>query len=53
MQWLQDPNQSNVNILNTVRLKASRLFRNKKKENLKAKIKELETNNNNKNTRDV
>jgi hypothetical protein len=53
VQWLEDPNKSIVNILNTVRLKASRLVRNRKREYLKAKIKELETNNNNKNTRDV
>ena len=43
MQWLQDSNQSNVNNLNIVRHEASRRFRNKKKENLKAKIDELET----------
>ena len=32
MQWLQDPNQSNVNNLNNVRREASIHFRNKKKE---------------------
>jgi hypothetical protein len=42
MQWLQNPNQSNVDNLNTVRREASRHFRNKKKEYLKAKINELE-----------
>ena len=30
MQWLQDPNQSNVNNLNNVRREDSRHFRNKK-----------------------
>jgi len=44
MQWLQDPNQSNVDNLNNVRTEASRHFRNHKKEYLKAKIDELETN---------
>ena len=43
MEWLQDPNQSNVDILNNVRCEASRYFRNKKKKPLKAKIGELET----------
>jgi len=53
VQWVQDSNQNNVNNLNTVRLKASKLVRNKKREYLKAKIKELGMNNNNKHTRDV
>jgi hypothetical protein len=43
-QWLQLPNQSNVDNLNNVRHEASRYFRNKKKEYLKAKIEELEIN---------
>jgi hypothetical protein len=42
--WLQDPNQSNVDNPNSVRREASRHCRNKKKEYLKAKIDELETN---------
>jgi hypothetical protein len=53
MQWLQNPNQSNVDNLNNVRSEASRHFRNKKKEYLKAKINELETNSKNKNIRDL
>jgi hypothetical protein len=53
MQWLQNPNQSNVDNLNNVRHEASRHFRNKKKEYLKAKIKKLETNSKNKNIRDL
>jgi predicted RNA-binding protein Jag len=44
IQWEKDPNQHNVDNLNNVRSKASRHFRNKKKEYLKAKIEELETN---------
>ena len=44
MQWLQDPNQSNVDSLNNVSSEASRHFRNKKKECLKAKIDKRETN---------
>jgi hypothetical protein len=41
MQWIQDPSQSNVDNLNNVRYDASRHFRHKNKEDLKAKIKEL------------
>jgi hypothetical protein len=43
IQWLQDPNQSNADNPNNIRHEASRHFRNKKKENLKAKFDELET----------
>jgi hypothetical protein len=43
MQWLQDPNNSNVDNLNNIRSEASRDFMNKTKEYLKAKIGELET----------
>jgi len=53
MQWLQDPNQSNVYNLNNVKHEASRHFRNKMKEYLKAKIDELETNSKIKNIRDL
>jgi hypothetical protein len=38
MQWLQDPNQSNIGNINNVRHENSRPFRNKKKQCLKAKI---------------
>jgi len=31
MQWIQDPSQSNVDILNNVRCEVSRHFRDKKK----------------------
>ena len=37
MEWLQDPNQSNVDNLNDVRCEVRRYFRNKKKEYLKEK----------------
>ena len=43
MQWVQDPSQSNVDNLNSVRREVSRHFRNKKKAYLRAKIEELET----------
>jgi len=46
MQWIQDPSQSNVDILNNVRREVSRHFRNKKKAYLRAEIEELETNSN-------
>ena len=52
MQWVQDPSQSIVENRNNIRLEANRHFRNKKKEYLKAKIEELETNNRIKNIRD-
>jgi hypothetical protein len=41
MQGLQDPNQSNVDSLNSVRREASRHYRNKKKEYLKIKLMNL------------
>jgi hypothetical protein len=53
MQWLQDPNQSNVDNLNSLRYEASRHFRKKKREYLIAKINELETKYKNKNIRDL
>ena len=43
MQWLQDPNQSNVDNLKNIRHGASRHCRNKKKKYLIDKIDELET----------
>jgi hypothetical protein len=52
MQWVQDPNQSNVNNLDNGRREASRHCRNKKKEYMKATIDELETNSKIKNIRD-
>ena len=53
MQWVQDPSQSNVDNLDSVRREVSRHFRNKKKAYLKAKIEELETNSKIKNIRDL
>jgi len=41
MQWLQDPNQSNVDNLHNGRREARKHYRNKKKEYLKAKIGEI------------
>ena len=52
MQWVQDQKQSNVDYLNSVRRGARRPFRNKKKEHLKAKIKELQNNSKIKNIKD-
>ena len=53
MQWLWDLNQSNIDNLNNVWHKASRHFRNNRKEYLKYKIHELETNSKIKNIRDL
>jgi hypothetical protein len=44
MQWLQYPNQNNVDNPNNIRREPSRYFRNKKEEYLTAKIEELENN---------
>jgi hypothetical protein len=44
MQQLQDPTLGNVDNLNNLRCEASRHFRNKRKEYMKAKIDELKTN---------
>jgi hypothetical protein len=51
MQWLQDPNHSNVDNLNNVRVAAGRQFRNKEKEYLEVKIDKLESNSKIKNIR--
>jgi len=53
MQWLQDPSQSNVDNVNNVRREASKHFRSKKNEYLKAKIEVLVTNSKIKNIRDL
>jgi hypothetical protein len=53
MQSVQGQNQSNVDNLDNVRREASRHFRNKKKEYLKAKIDELETNSKIKNNQNL
>ena len=53
MQWIQDPSQSNVAVLNNVRREVSRHFRNKMKAYLRVKIEELETNSKIQNIRDL
>ena len=53
MQWLQDPTQISADNLNSVKREASRHYRNKKKEYLKAKIDELETNSKTNNISDL
>ena len=53
MQWVHDSSQSNVDNVNNVGHETIRRFRNKKKEHLKAKIEELETNSKIKNIRDL
>jgi hypothetical protein len=53
IEWLQNPNQNNGDNLHSLRREASRHFKNKKNEYLKAKINELETNSKKKNIRDL
>jgi hypothetical protein len=53
LQWLQDPCEANEDNLSDVRREVSRHFRNKKREYLKDKINELETNSKNKKIRDL
>jgi hypothetical protein len=53
LQWLQDPSVVNEDNLNNINREASRHFRNKKREYLKDKINELESNSKNKNIRDL
>jgi hypothetical protein len=50
---LQNPNQTNRDNLQNLRRETSGIFRNKKREHLKGKINELETNNKNRNIRDL
>jgi hypothetical protein len=50
---LQNPSQINGDNLQNLRCETSRRFRKKKREYLKGKINELETNNKNKNIRDL
>jgi hypothetical protein len=51
LQWLQDPCEINGDNLDNVRCEVSTYFRNKKREYLKDKMNELETNSKNKNIR--
>jgi hypothetical protein len=53
LQWLQNPSQINGDNLQNLRHKTSRTFKNKKRAYLKGKINEPETNNKNKNIRDL
>jgi hypothetical protein len=53
LQWLQDTSQVNGDNMDNVRRDPSRTFRAKKREYLKNKINELETNSKNKNIRDL
>jgi hypothetical protein len=53
LQWLQDPSVVNENNFRNIRRKASRHFRNKKREYLKGKITEIELNSKNNNVRDL
>jgi hypothetical protein len=53
LQWLQDTSEANEDNLIDVRREASRHFRHKKREYLKDKINELESNSKNKNIRDL
>jgi hypothetical protein len=53
LQWLQNPSQINGDNLKNLRSDISRTFKKKKIKYLKGKINELETNNKNKNIRDL
>jgi hypothetical protein len=53
LRWFQIPSQINGDNLQNLRRGTSRTFRNKKREYLKDKVNELETNNKNKNIRDL
>jgi hypothetical protein len=53
LQWLQNPSKVTGDNLDNVRREASRTFSSKKREYLKNKINELETNSKNKDIRDL
>jgi hypothetical protein len=53
LQWLLDPSEANEDDLSDVRREANGHFRNKKREYLKDKFNELESNSKNKNIRDL
>jgi hypothetical protein len=53
LQWLQNPSQISGDNLQNLRHETTRTFGNKKRKYLKCKINELETNNKNKNIRDL
>jgi RNA polymerase-interacting CarD/CdnL/TRCF family regulator len=51
--WLQNPNQMTADNLNTVRQEIRRMLRNKKRQQMRDKINEVEINSKNKNIRDL
>jgi hypothetical protein len=53
LEWLKNPSQRNGNNMNNVRRETSRTFRNNEREYLKENIIEIETDSNNKNTRNL
>jgi hypothetical protein len=53
LEWLQDPSEVNEDNLSDQRREVSRHFREKKREYLKYKINELESNSRNKNISDL
>jgi hypothetical protein len=53
LQWLQNPNKINGENLQNLRRETSKTIRNKEREYLEGEINELETNNKNKNIRDL
>ena len=53
MQWLQDPNQKDVDNLNNLIREVNKYSRKRKKEYLRAKIDELENKSKIKNIRDI
>jgi hypothetical protein len=53
LQWLQEPSVANEDTLSNVKWEAIRHFSNKKREYLKDKINELESNSKNKNIREL
>jgi hypothetical protein len=53
LQWLQNPSQINGDNMKNLRCESSKMLRNNKREFLKDKINELETNNKTKNIRDL
>jgi hypothetical protein len=53
LQWLQDPSKISGDNLNNIRCEASRHFRDKKREYMKDKLKDLKTNTTNENIRDL
>jgi hypothetical protein len=53
LQWLQDPSEASEGNLSDIRREGTRHFRKKKREYLKDKMNELESNSMNKNIRDL